>query len=129
MALFGKHAQLRQIQFDVTVLKADERNPALNVTMRSVPGSRYTQMTNEWNVRDREDFAKSSSDPRKMGEQLAEFALVYENGLVCMTGLTLGNYARLGVDIDIDDDDRKRFFAAGDEGVRLTKDEFIGLCF
>src|SRR5262245_20267325 len=129
MALFGKRAELQEVTFPVTAMEGDKENPPIVVWMRAIPDRHYQQLASEWIDRpDRKDFTKISFNGKKIGELYADNIVLFDGDLVRMTGMTIGNQVRLIQQMQISDEDRKRFYAAGEEGVRLTRQEFIGLC-
>lgn len=129
MALFGKNMQLREIEFPVTVVDADDNNPALVVHMRAVSERKYDEMSSDWLQRDRKDFMNVKADPRKIGEHFANSVVLYDGDKVRMEGLTTGNLFRLAGQVEMDEEDQARFRQADPvKGVQLTKQELIGFC-
>lgn len=128
MALFSTRAELQQIEFDVTVFKGDDENPPITIRMRAIPERKYEQLAADWLDRDRKDFMRISFNGKKIGEHYVDHIVMTDNGLIVMSGLTIGNQARLTPQQPVDETDRQRFYQAGPEGVRLNRQEFIGLC-
>jgi hypothetical protein len=133
MALFGKKAELQEVTFELTILEADETNPALTLQGRAIPERLYSQLFAEWfDHPDRRDPNATAVKGQKVGQDFADHIVMYgkERGVewVRMTGLTVGNQARVTPLHVLTEEDQKRFREAGPEGVRLDKQEFIGLC-
>lgn len=134
MALFRPNAEAQQIEFDVTIFEKDDNNPPIVVRMRAIPERKYQQLTPDFITRDQKDIRKGDLtrgewSGEKIGMHFAEHIVMFdEQGLVRMTGLTIGNQVRLDPLHPPDEADRQKFYQAGTEGIRLNKQEFIWLC-
>lgn len=134
MALFRPNAEAQQIELDVTIFEGDDNNPPIVVRMRAISERKYQQLTPDFITRDRKDIAKGDLmkgewSGEKIGQHYAEHIVMFdEQGLVRMSGLTIGNQVRLDPQHPPDEADRQKFYHAGPEGVRLSKQEFIWLC-